>query len=251
MGTAHLWKYKQQIRTVKQKAIFVYLNGCRMQTAKSEISFYDLLGDIKHPFNKLEVDHVVGDLSKKEFAEAQLWLNIMDAITKIDDRLVYNCEKFINFIKETVYLESFDSQIKVKRLEDRMGFAYISSQYISHVKVIILNILHLYALNKIMDDPFEVNEDLAVNYAVNTLIKVDDIFADYLATFTGQMNESQNILSIKRIYVLNTEVLKQYALDMLKVLQIVLLQFNLRITNDQIKELVDYSDKKFYELIFT
>lgn len=251
INTSHLWKYTRQIKSPKQKAVFIYLNNFRRGFDERKDTFYDALGSIKYPFSKIEVDHVVGELSKEQLIEVQFWLNVLDAIVAMDDKLIHNCRLLINFIRETIYLEFADNLVKVEKIREKMEFSYISTQYTSYIKVIFLNILNIFALNKIMDDPFDVGKDLSVSHAMSSLFKTEDIFNDFVSSFIDPKNTLHRMHSLKTIYAREKDNLRLLLLDTLRVFKVVLLQFDLRMTEDQIKQLADYSDKQLDKLIFT
>ena len=250
INTSHLWKYTRQIKSPKQKAVFIYLNNFRRGFEERKDTFYDALGSVKYPFSKIEIDHVVGELSKEQFIEVQFWLNVLDAIITMDNRLVYNFIQLISFIKETIYLEFADNLVKVEKIRKKMEFDYISAQYTSYIKVIFLNLLNVFALNKIMNDPFDVGKDLSVSHAMSSLFKTEDIFNDFVLSFIDPKNTLHGMYSLKTICTREKGKLKLLLSDTLRVFKVVLLQFDLRITDDQIKQLTDYSDKELDKLIF-
>lgn len=268
MRNINIQQIRDQMKTVKQKAVFVYLNNFRKKITKLEKSPEDIFNGIEHPFSRKEVQNIVGEFTKEGLIESQFWMNVLDAVVEIDRNLFSTCKEFVGFIKEISYFQYINIQSNlintlnksylniplnnqfelIKKLNEEMTPDYVSSQYLSYVEVIYLNLLHLFSLNKIIDRPFDENLDLSINFSINLIKKIEKIFIKILPLISDSKSNQYLLTSI---YKSRSKKIKDTLTEILKLFKIILSRFNLYISFHEIDQTVEYADNKLNNEIFT
>jgi hypothetical protein len=270
MRKRRLESYFDEVRTVKQKAIFAYLNSLRGKMTKSKGSLRDIFLSLKRPFDESEIRRITGILQPHEIAEYQLWTNVLDIVVKIDKDLFLTCGQFLNWIKDlTVFLHILHQENIIHTLNEislkiplKKNLVFIESIkekviaksvipiYLSFVEAIYVGIFHLYAMHYSMDHAFDEKEDLCITQSLALLHDGERAFLTIFPLLTKSKECNKEELRLVSIYADKVETIKGWIYEMLTIHADVLAGDQIYVPGDVVERAINYAQKRLSDGVF-
>lgn len=170
------------LNTVKQKALFSYINDHRMKIDIQYKTVTEIYNNIKKPFDSTEKEIMLGEVANRDLIEYFLWTNIADTTVKLDNDLLTSCMSFLSWIKELALFQYMLSQERTIDILLKNGLSdkikphtqfstmlkketqarLVIEKYDSFLESICFQFLHLYCYHYIVDSVLDEKIDLHV-----------------------------------------------------------------------------------------
>lgn len=266
MKKIRIEQIKNKITTVRQKAIFAYLNNHRRKITKYDGPIKEIYNSIQKPFSEADVKFIIDPLYENDIVMYQLWMNVLDVIIKLDEQLHSTSKDFLHWIKELGTLHfilSQESSIKafnklsinipivrstsfIEEIKQKTSIESVLSEYRSYIESIYFCVLQIYSLNYLMDNAFDGDKDLHITISLKILHSIEETFLILfpLMRKNSHINKGQFLLTT--IYENEIKKITNEVNDLLSLYSYLLEEYQLCVPADIIYSTVESASKKLF-----